>query len=316
MANIYVYVSNDLFLLDEAVNTFLKNKSFDEFNITRYNFLDTEPLEIINEARTVSLLGDEKLVIVSNPEFLKATYTNENVIKHFIDFFEAPNPDCTLILLANFPLDYSLTINASLKVNAKIEVIKELTGDNLIEWIKGRISKEGYEINYNAITEIIERCDGDILTIDNELNKLMMYHCEDKNITFDSVLLLVPRNLEDNIYNLLNAFIANDKRKVLSIYNDFVAMNEDEIRILNAFQGKIEEILYTKILMSQGLYKDEIAAYFRVKPGRAYYMMENAKSISAHDLKKLIERITNLDYQIKSGHIDKKIGLQLFILGA
>ena len=45
---------------------------------------------------------------------------------------------------------------------------------------------------------------------------------------------------------MLNAFVANDKRKVVSIYNDFMAMNEDEMRILNAFQGKIEEILYTK----------------------------------------------------------------------
>jgi hypothetical protein len=29
-----------------------------------------------------------------------------------------------------------------------------------------------------------------------------------------------------------------------------------------------------------------------------------------------IKRITDLDYKIKAGQIDKKLGLQLFILGA
>ena len=45
-------------------------------------------------------------------------------------------------------------------------------------------------------------------------------------------------------------------------------------------------------------------------------MMENARSISTYDLKNLIQRITDLEFQIKSGAIDKKLGLQLFILGA
>lgn len=316
MANIEVYISNDTFLLEQKANEIIKSKAIDEFNINKYNFLDCDPLEIINEARTISLLGDEKMVIVSNPEFLKATYSNEKVINEFISYFEASNPDCLLIILVDFTLDYHLPINTSLKANANINVLEELTGEKLLAWMKEKVNKEGYQININAANEIIERCDGDILCIHNELDKLMMYHAADKNIAYESVLLLVSRNLDDNIYNLLNAFVSNDKRKVLSIYNDFMAMNEDEMRILNAFQGKIEEILYTKILMGQGLKKDEIAAYFRVKSGRAYYMMENAKTISTYDLKNLIQRITDLDFQIKSGAIDKKLGLQLFILGA
>jgi DNA polymerase-3 subunit delta len=62
--------------------------------------------------------------------------------------------------------------------------------------------------------------------------------------------------------------------------------------------------------------KDDIATYFKVKPGRAYYMIEAAKKINDNTIKNLIERITKLDFDIKSGKIDKKLGLQLFILGA
>ena len=62
--------------------------------------------------------------------------------------------------------------------------------------------------------------------------------------------------------------------------------------------------------------KDEIAEYFKVKPGRAYYMIQAAKKISDNSLTNILERISELDFNIKSGKIDKKLGLQLFILGA
>ena len=135
-------------------------------------------------------------------------------------------------------------------------------------------------------------------------------------ITYNSVKLLVSRNLEDNIFNLLNAFIANDKKTLFAIYEDFMTLNEDEMRIISAISNKLEEILYTKILVNRRMSKEEVATYFKVKPGRAYYMMEAARKMSDSSIKSLIERISELDYNIKSGKIDKKLGLQLFILGA
>ena len=75
-------------------------------------------------------------------------------------------------------------------------------------------------------------------------------------------------------------------------------------------------LLYTKVLVNRRMSKDEVATYFKVKPGRAYYMMEAARKMSDSSIKSLIERISELDYNIKSGKIDKKLGLQLFILGA
>ena len=69
MANIEVYISNDTFLLEQKANEIIKSKAIDEFNITKYNFLDCDPLEIINEARTISLLGDEKMVMLAIRNF-------------------------------------------------------------------------------------------------------------------------------------------------------------------------------------------------------------------------------------------------------
>ena len=247
--------------------------------------------------------------------FLKANYKNNAVVERFIDYFNNENEDTILIICSDTDLDYKLKINSTLKSKANIKKIAGVEGDDLSSWIKSRLASDGYKIDSSALMELIERTEGDMMSISNELEKLKLYHT-DKNITYNSVKLLVSRNLEDNIFNLLNAFVANDKKTLFQIYQDFMTLNEDEMRIISAISNKLEEILYTKILVNRRMSKDDIAAYFKVKPGRAYYMIEAAKKISDSNIKSLIDRITELDLNIKSGKIDKKLGLQLFILGA
>ena len=315
MSNIYVIISNDSYLINEEKEKLIKSKDIDAFNISSYNFLDSDPLEILNEMMTVSLLGEQRMVIITEPEFLKATYKNKDIVEKFVNYFENENEDTILLIISETDLDNKVKINSVLKAKASIIKIAAIEGDNLSNWIVNRLNNDGYKIDVSAVNELVERTEGDIMHINNELEKLKLYHT-DKVITYSSVKLLVSRNLEDNIFNLLNAFIANDKKTLFSIYEDFMTLNEDEMRIISAISNKLEEILYTKILINRRMGKDEIASYFKVKPGRAYYMMEAARKISDSSIKSLLERITQLDYNIKSGKIDKKLGLQLFILGA
>ena len=315
MNNLYVIIGNDTFLVNQEKDKIVKNRNVDQFNISSYNFNDSEPLEILNEMTTVSLLGEERIVIIYEPEFLKATYKNTNIVDKFIDFFNDTYQETILIIISDFELDSKLKINSVLKSKAQIHKVSLIEGQDLKAFVLEQLNRAGYTIDNDALEELVLRTDGDIMTITNELEKLKLYH-EDKKITYNGVKLLVSRNLEDNIFDLLNAFVANDKKLLFSIYEDFMALNEDEMRIISAISNKVEEILYTKMLINSGKNKEEIAAYFKVKTGRAYYMIQAARKISDNNLRTILERISNLDCNIKSGKIDKKLGLQLFILGA
>lgn len=44
-------------------------------------------------------------------------------------------------------------------------------------------------------------------------------------------------------------------------------------------------------------------------------MLKNAKSVKMSVVKKHLRKLEDIDYKIKTGQIDKKIGLELFILG-
>ena len=207
MSNIFVIISNDSYLINEEKEKLIKSSGIDQFNISSYNFLDSDPLEILNEMMTVSLLGEQRMVIITEPEFLKSTYKNQAIVDKFINYFENENEDTILVIVSENDLEGKIKINSVLKSKAKIIKIAAIEGDNLSSWIVNRLSGEGYKIDSSALSELIERTEGDIMQINNELEKLKLYQ-DDKVITYNSVKLLVSRNLEDNIFNLLNAFIA------------------------------------------------------------------------------------------------------------
>lgn len=312
MQKIYLFESTDDYLLQSAANEFIKEHHFEAFNVVRYNFLDTNPLDILNDLQTISLLGEPKLIILTNPEFLKANYKDSSVVLAFTNYFKQKAHEAILLILATFSLDMNLEINKSLDMCASIKRIDAV--NDLNKWVNDYLINKGYTIEESALNLLLERTQNEMLVITNELEKLMLY-VETKQIALNDVMTLVSRPLDDNIYDLLAAFVNHDSKRLLAIYQDFMLLNEDEMRIINAISSKLEEILYTKTLMSQGLTKDEIASYLRVKSGRAYYMMQNAKAISNSNLLELSDIITKLDYDIKSGKIDKKLGLELFILG-
>ena len=315
MNEIYLIVGNDPFLIDKEKENIIKMKMVDSFNVSSYDFADTDPLEILNEMTTISLLGEARIVIIKEPEFLKASYKNINIINKFSGYFEQDYSDTITIIITEEELDKKVLIKSILLKKATVVNVANITGDDLNTWVKNDFNKDGYNIEDSAVLELIERTEGDIMTLNNEIEKIKLYQT-DKEVSYQTVKLLVSKNLEDNIFNLLNAFVSSDKKALLSIYEDFMAMNEDEMRIISAIMNKLEEILYTKVLINRRMGKDEVAAYFKVKPGRAYYMIQTAKKISDDGVRDLINRITKLDYEIKSGKIDKKLGLQLFMLGA
>jgi DNA polymerase-3 subunit delta len=79
--------------------------------------------------------------------------------------------------------------------------------------------------------------------------------------------------------------------------------------------NKYREILHTKLLMQEGKSKADIADYFRASSGRAYYIMKNAQAVRRDVVEDQLAKLEELDFQIKSGRIEKRIGLELFILG-
>lgn len=312
--SIYLYYSNNDFLLNHAVEEKVKELNVDPFNIVKYDLLENSYDDVLEDLQTVSFFAEKKVIIVRNIQELEKA--DEYVLQNYLNYFEKPNPDVVVIVVMNELLPETSTLGAALFKYAFIEKVKDMDKKDYPDYIKNMFKKYSYTITDDAIEALLERTNLDFNLINQEAEKLMLFAYETKEITERAVLLLVSRNLEENIFELTNALLSKNQTKTIEIFYDLVARNEDPLRILNNIVAKVRELMHTKLLLDKGYRQEQIAEHFHIKSGRAYYLVKNAQTIPFNQLENHLKKLSKLDYDIKSGKIDKKLGLELYLLGA
>lgn len=312
--SIYLYYSNNDFLLNHAVEDKIKELNVDPFNIVKYDLLENQYDDVLEDLQTVSFFAEKKVIVIRNIQELEKA--DEYLLQSYLNYFEKPNPDVVVIIMSNELLPESSALGTSLFKHAFIEKIKEMDKKEYPDFIKNMFKKYNYTITDDAIEALLERTNLDFNLINQEAEKLMLFAYETKEINERAVLLLVSRNLEENIFELTNALLSKNQAKTIEIFYDLIARNEDPLRILNNIVSKVRELMHAKLLLDKGYRQDQIAEHFHIKSGRAYYLVKNAQAIPFAQLENHLKKLSKLDYDIKSGKIDKKLGLELYLLGA
>lgn len=311
--NLYAIIGKDLFLVENEVDKIIENLNVEPFNIITYD-LEEEQLEVLlQELTTVSLLSDEKVIKVRNPWFFHEQ-RNED-LSQLVKYFRNPKEDTVLIFMLTEEMNSSLLVSKEAKKYIRFEIVEEIGEQQLPEYVKEYFNKKGYKIEAAAISELLSRVDSNYQLLKNELVKLELLKTQTKKIVLEDVKLLVSRNLEDNLFELTKAVIEKDKQKAIESYYDLLKKGLDAVTIINSLAGKIKETITTKHLTSKGLSNQSIADYFNISSGRAYYMIQNANNQEFKFLEFCYKTLAELDYKIKSGQIDKNLGLELWLLG-
>ncbi len=319
--NIYLYYGKDTYIIKSKTNQLIAKAEIDDFNITTYDLEESTLEEAINDAATIPFMADVKMVIIKNAYFLASEKKGKKELNHNLNalqrYLENPVLETILVIQAPYPkLDERKAITKLLKQKSTFEECTPLKDQDLRGWVKRQLGKNGISIDAEALNEVVKRCENNTEVIVSETQKLILYAEEDRSVDINTVRLVVTKNVEDNVYDITNMILANNRSKALEIYNDLVMHNEDPLRILGILVNKYREILHTKLLINEGNDKADIASYFNASAGRAYYIMRNAKSVKLEHCEEQLSKLEQLDYKIKTGRIDKKVGLELFILGS
>jgi DNA polymerase III subunit delta len=310
---VYTYVCKNAFLLKHAVDDKIKSLSVDPFNIMRYDLSESNLDDVLEDLLTISFFSEQKVIIIDH--FSEIISMEQSMIDDMIKYLTNPNPDVILIIMLDEMLSGQHDIHKAIQNYTYIEKVKDLDKDAYTQFVFDKFKNKGYTITSDAITELLVRINDDFNLLEREAEKLMLYHIDTKSISLQDVLILTSKNLEENIYDLTNALVQKNHAKLIDIYTDLMMRNEDPIRIMNNIANRLRELIHTKLLLDQGLSQTQIAEHFNIKSGRAYYLVKDAQSNTLKILEKHLEQLSKLDYEIKSGLKDKKLGLELYLLG-
>lgn len=311
---VYLFYGLEYFLIKKELAQILKKENIEPINQNYYDLENSNINDIIEDASTFSLFGDKKAIIVENSYIFTGT-TNKKLPEQNTDnlssYLENPNQDTLLFFLINKEnIDKRKKIVNTIK---KVGVVKEFTPvTDLKVYVKDMI--EPYQIETADLNLFINRVGNQLSILEQEIKKLKTYKDKDLKITRQDILDVTCKTVDIDIFSLIDNIIIKNKEKSLESYHEMLKLGEEPIKIAIMLANQFRIMYQAKQLIKKGYSEKDIASHLDVHPYRVKLALEKSRNFKDDTLLTYLEKLAQLDYEIKSGRIDKNIGLELFIL--
>ena len=295
-------------LITDYISKIIKSNKLDDINISKYNEDDLVS-NIIEDARTISLFDDKKLIIVENELLFSSKKTFDTTeLEQYVSNY---NPNTILIFVVKSDtLDTRRKLYKLIKEKGKIEQFSKIT--NINTYVKNLF--DGYNINYNAINLFIKRVGNDLNSLSNEAEKIKIYKINDKIITDKDIIDCTHERIDINIFKFIDNIINKNKKESITTYKEMLKVGEEPIKIIVMLANQFRLMYQVKVLVSKGYTEDDIASLLNSKKYPVHLAIQKGYRYSSDILLKHLEELADLDIKIKSGDIDKNLALELFLL--
>lgn len=307
-----MFYSSDSGILSREVDNLRRrlNMSLDD----TINYDINSVSDIVNEASTIGMFSLNKFIVINIDSYFKdkKDIPNINLLEEYFDNY---NSNSYLIFICNSDtIDSRKKIVNLIKKNGIVKKI-EANDSYITDYINSYLKDNGYSINNSDVIYFINRVGSNINNITNELDKLMLYKINDKIITRSDIDLLTVENIDDSIYELVNAILKNDSKKAIKLYYNFITNGMDVNQMIAIVGSQIRLLYQVKRLHNKGKNNEEIAKILEFKSVyRVKYLLSDSYYYSEEDLLKYLSKLSTIDEAIKSSNQDGNMLFELFII--
>lgn len=315
LEDVYLFIGNEHVIKKNKIERILENVDPKTTDFIKYDLETISIQEVITDCMTIPFLKEKKVIIVKNPHFLASIKTPiKHDIKMLIKYLQNPT-DTTILMIdaVGINIDKNSEVYKSFQKYSYIIDIKELDIIECKAWVKRSLSMAGATIGDEALNLLIEYLNGDLIRMEQEIEKLAAFRYNDR-ITESDIKALVSRNYEEDVFLLIKAITQKDRAQVTEIYQRISESVTDVMSIIGLISKTFNDLYTTLKLLEAGYSQNDIANIFGVKPGRAHYLIKDAKNFKLETLEQYVNQIVDLDYKIKNGLIDKTFGIEMFLL--
>jgi len=250
--------------------------------------------EFISSLINKSLFEDHKLIIVSR--------TSEKIIKLVNEILERKVENIKIILNSD-------NLEKKSKLRALFEKEKNLTcipfyednEKNLSSLAQTFFRTKKIKVSQEIINVLVGRSRGDRANLFNELNKIEILSITKKNIDLDDVLKLTNLSENYSVFELVENYLAKNKRQVSKILNENNFANDECILILRTILNRSKRLLKLKESENETGNIDLTISSF--KPPIFWkekdLVKKQIQSWSRNEVKKIIYRVNDLEILIK-----------------
>ena len=196
--------------------------------------------------------------------------------------------------------------------NGKIYKFDELSGESLLKWTNDLATKLDIKATNDILKLILERLGNNQLIIESEFSKISTYlkAKNQKELTRDDLNLFTFYEPDHTVWDLTSAIGQKNKIKAIELSDQLLKNPYDFPIVFGATLKNLTQLFFIKKFPYE---TSKLAKNLSIGPYNSYAIKKIAEKFTESYLLTSINKLINLDYFVKNGLIDVRLGFTLFI---
>jgi DNA polymerase-3 subunit delta len=283
------------------------NAESNVFDYSEFKAGDSSMDEVIESANTFPMLSKRRVVVLSAVEEL-----NETEQEQLLDSLTNLSKRGLLILVAE-DLDRRKRFYKTMRDQCCVAEFPKLKGFELEQWAEAFVRSRGYSLSPAAVKKIVELAGSDLQSLASELEKLLLYSGNEKNIS-DAVLDdLVRSSRQHGIFELIGALGRRDRAGALRSLASLLNMGENILVIVSMMARHCRQVLIAKECLQEGISPREIGSAAQIPHFLLEQFLRQARAADSITIQTMHIGLADIDRRLKSSSGDGRMLLERLI---
>jgi DNA polymerase-3 subunit delta len=334
----YVFVGDEAFFrkrFRDAILEHLVPADLRDFSLFEFDLSENDLAEVLDRARTPSLMAPFQVFFVRGVKNLFARGSNEEKLAAIEEYCKDPNPDALIVFVADhisIPADVR---RMEMQDKERYQRIRETMGQycgivelarveegEAVRWISEYCASRPAPVKMDpdGARELVDALGGDMMMISNELEKLMLYVGARNRITLGDVETMVLAAKQRSLYELTDAISAKDRVRALEVLDAILSSGEGEEAAIGHIYMLAKTFRQMLVILERNV-RDQRMLWaalwqgFRVPPFAADDIIKQARRYkSRRDLARAIRLVAKADLAVRSNPVSKRMVLERLVI--
>jgi DNA polymerase III subunit delta len=334
----YVFVGDEAFFrkrFRDAILEHLVPADLRDFSLFEFDLADNDLAEVLDRARTPSLMAPFQVFFVRGVKNLFGRGSNDEKLAAIEDYCKNPNPDALVIFVADhisIPADVR---KMEMQDKDRYQRIRETMGQycgivelarveegEAVRWIAEYCASrsEPVKIEPDGARELVDALGGDMMMISNELEKLMLYVGAKNRITLGDVETMVLAAKQRSLYELTDAISAKERVRALEVLDAMLLSGDGEEAAIGHIYMLAKTFRQMLVILERNV-RDQRMLWaalwqgFRVPPFAADDIIKQARRYkSRRELTRAIRLVAKADLALRSNPVSKRMVLEKLVM--
>ena len=324
LPSILVLTGEDVGQFEWLKKDILKKIGYDpsDLNYSYFDMKEASYAEVELDLLSLPFFADEKIVILDHLLDLttakKRNLTDED-LKQFENYLENPSESTRLVIFAEGKLDSKRRLVKLLKRDSQIIEATTPKEQDLKRYFSSQAQELGLQFVGDSLDQLLLKSGYDFGESQKNLALLQAYK-EDGQITLEEIEEVVPKSLQDNIFDLTQMILKCQIDQARNLVKDLRLQGEDEIKLIAILLSQFRMYSQVKIFSEEGQSESQIVASLselsgrKVNPYQVKFALRDSRRLSLSFLKQAMMTFIEADYAIKSGTYEKDYLFDLALL--